>query len=107
MIMKKKSRYVLVMSSKPINMSRQYLLFANALSRQIGKIGIAELDLSLAKSLDDNLFIFKMARGKEGVFILGISFIKKLQEEENIGFYSLLVSGTIKSLLARYSRKLG
>ncbi len=108
MIMKRKSRYVLVMSSRPIEMSSYYHYFLHALSEQIGKIGLAKLDLSLAKSIGENLFIFKMSRGEEKSFILAISFVKRLREgEEEIGFYSLLTSGTISSIIRKYGARAG
>lgn len=102
MIMRRKSRYVLVMSSKPFEMKSRLNEFIEALKMQLGSIGLAELDLSLIKEVDSNLFIFKLKRGEERKFILALSFIKL----DSTSFYSIMTSGTINSLLKKYNAKL-
>jgi len=98
MIIKRKNRYVLVMSSKPIEIGLALDSFINELSKYIGIFGLAELSPYFIKSINERTFIFRVARGGERRFILALSFIKL----NGVAFYSLLTSGTIKSLLRRY-----
>ncbi|MGB9732858.1 MAG: hypothetical protein ACP5P2_00725 [Candidatus Micrarchaeia archaeon] len=99
MIMRRKSRYVLVASSKPFDISKELGKFEAKLAEIVGIIEMAEMGLLLAKKLDDKAFIFRLSRGKERRFILALSFLKL----DGVSFYSILTSGTIKSLLRKYN----
>ena len=101
MILKRKSRYVLVMSSKPIELGSNLSMFFDELSKYIGLFGLAKLSPYFVKKIGEKEFIFRIARGYEKEFILALSFVKL----NDFAFYSILTSGTIKSLIRKYSEK--
>ena len=89
------------MSSKPIELGSNLSAFFNELSKYVGLFGLARLSPYFVKKIGEKEFIFRIARGYEKEFILALSFVKL----NGVGFYSILTSGTINSLLRKYSEK--
>ena len=89
------------MSSKPIELGSNLSAFFNELSKYVGLFGLARLSPYFVKKIGEKEFIFRIARGYEKEFILALSFVKL----NGVGFYSILTSGTINSLLRKYDEK--
>jgi len=89
------------MSSKPIELGSNLSAFFNELSKYVGLFGLARLSPYFVKKIGEKEFIFRIARGYEKEFILALSFVKL----NGVGFYSILTSGTINSLLRKYNEK--
>ena len=89
------------MSSKPIELGSNLSAFFNELSKYVGLFGLAGLSPYFVKKIGEKEFIFRIARGYEKEFILALSFVKL----NGVGFYSILTSGTINSLLRKYDEK--
>jgi len=89
------------MSSKPIELGSNLSAFFNELSKYVGLFGLARLSPYFVKKIGEKEFIFRIARGYEKEFILALSFVKL----NGVGFYSILTSGTIKSLIRKYNER--
>jgi RNase P/RNase MRP subunit POP5 len=98
MITRRKSRYIIIRSTKPFSASMMNL-FNSKLSEIIGSIGMCEANPYFVKSINDNSFIIKVSRGSERRIILALSFLKF----DGFSFCSILTSGTIKALLKKYN----
>ncbi len=100
MILKRKSRYVMVRSSKRADFTEGYN--ASAFLRELERVmGIHAYSLAhpkIAKQMGDNIFIVKLNRGAESSFILATAFIKKIGNSD-IGFQTIKTSGAINNLI--------
>ncbi len=98
MILKRKSRYVLIESSRSIDVISKHRQMLGILSTFLGESYLYESNPRVTKQYDGNVFIMRVNRGTEDKLILGLSFLKEF-EGESVGFYTIKVSGTIQSLL--------
>ncbi len=100
MILKRKSRYVLVRSSEPINMGSKdtMIKFCIDVEKIMGIRNYSSSHLRIAKVTDERYFIAKMDRGQECHFILASAFIKKINGI-NTGLQTIKTSGAINNLI--------
>ncbi|MGC8710191.1 MAG: Rpp14/Pop5 family protein [Candidatus Micrarchaeia archaeon] len=106
MIARKKSRYILIELSRPLEITSApaYDEFIESIKRNIGMLDFSSMGIYPIKRLSDSIFIFKVNRGYEKKFILASAFISSLSGY-SISIYSICTSGTIKALLKKYERK--
>lgn len=100
MITKHKNRYILVEASEPI-MTRSKQIddeIISSVSKELGQIGHVEANPKIVYQFNDSVFIIRANRNYERRVLLALAFIKKLNER-NIGFYTIKISGTIRSLI--------
>lgn len=99
MIMRRKSRYVLVRSTRPISFDAKELehQFLNEIERFMGISTYSSSHPKIANQAGGNMFIVKMNRGSESQFIFATSFIKKIGNIE-VGFQTIKTSGSISTL---------
>ncbi|MGI0141098.1 MAG: Rpp14/Pop5 family protein [Candidatus Micrarchaeales archaeon] len=101
MILKRKSRYILTESSKEIDLSdkRTWDELRNAIAKFIGEKDYADSNITFIKHTSPTRFILRTSRGAEKKVVLALCFMKQLNAME-LGFYTLKISGTIRSLRA-------
>ncbi len=100
MITRYKNRYILVESSAPINTQDKQTSssFLSAMHKQVGEMGHAEMNPKPAYQYNPNVFIIRVNRGSERKAILALSFVKDVNGSK-IGFYTIKMSGTIRTLI--------
>jgi RNase P/RNase MRP subunit POP5 len=104
MIYRRKSRYILVETSKEVDMRdrQNEASLKNEMLRFLGEKLYIESNLQIVKQMGENTFIIRVSRGMERSAILALSFIKKVSSSE-LGFYTIRTSGTISSLKKFYN----
>ncbi|MDE1869767.1 MAG: Rpp14/Pop5 family protein [Candidatus Micrarchaeota archaeon] len=105
MILKRKSRYVMVEASRPIDLTDKpaWSQLRADISRFIGEKEYLDANPFLAEQIDQTKFIIRVNRGSEKAIVLAFSFIKLFNNSE-IGFYTLKTSGTIRALKSKTIR---
>lgn len=100
MILKRKSRYVLVRSSESINMDSKdtIIKFCTSIEKIMGVRNYSSSHLRIAKVIDEKHFIVKMDRGQEAHFTLATSFIKQVNGTST-GLQTIKTSGAINNLI--------
>jgi RNase P/RNase MRP subunit POP5 len=99
LIIRRKSRYILIEASGDIDMSSkgtQAGLY-DGMAMAIGHIGSLNIGPKIMCQVGPRTFILRVARGTEGTATLAIAFVKELEGRE-IGFYTIKTSGSIKKL---------
>ena len=99
MILKRKSRYLLLESSKEISLEdkQTWVSLRDEVLKFLGENQYVEANPFLIKQVGSKKFIVRVSRGTERRVLLAFSFIKNVQGKE-IGFYTLRISGTIRGL---------
>jgi len=105
MIFKRKLRYVLVEASREINLSDKNELddLKAKLRGTMGEAAYFRSNLHVAAQLREDVFIISANRGQEREIVLALSFVKALGGKK-AGFYTIKISGTIRSLKEYFSR---
>ncbi len=96
MILKRKYRHVLVLSSGEVD-AKGWGLNAG-LMRIMGELSYSEANPRVVSQCAPDLFIIRVNRGFEKRLILSLSFVKEVNGKR-LGFCTVKTSGTIKSLL--------
>ncbi len=99
MIMRRKSRYILVRSTRPLDIEvrdREYQ-FLKEVERFMGIGAYCASHPKIANKAGSNMFIVKVNRGSECSFALATSFIKRIADMD-IGFQTVKTSGSISQL---------
>lgn len=104
MILKRKYRYVLVLTSRDIDVAMHGNAITTELTKFMGEIPYSRTNPRIVAQYTPRLFVFKTNRGFESHLILALSFVKQVGGAK-IGFWTVKTSGTIKSLLI-YAREL-
>ncbi|MDE1850272.1 MAG: Rpp14/Pop5 family protein [Candidatus Micrarchaeota archaeon] len=99
MILKRKSRYILVECSAPLDLGDKRLWdeLRGCIAKFIGEKDYADSNLTFIKQTDPTKFLLRTSRGAEKKIVLALSFVKQINSKE-AGFYTLRTSGTIRSL---------
>ncbi len=99
MIFKRKLRYVLVEASREVNLADRKEVddLKAKLHGTMGEVAYFRANLHVAAQLREDVFIISVNRGQERDLVLALSFIKTLCGEK-VGFYTIKISGTIRSL---------
>lgn len=99
MILKRKSRYILAESSRPIDLADRRLWdeLRGAIAKFIGEKDYADSNITFIKQVDPTKFLLRTSRGAEKKIVLALCFVKQINAQE-VGFYTLKTSGTIRSL---------
>jgi RNase P/RNase MRP subunit POP5 len=99
LIARRKSRYLLVESSKDVNFAfnEEQKGLAEGIAKVIGEFGYMNASPKIMKQLNSRAFVIRSSRGSEGHVVLALSLIKQLNGRE-IGFYTLRESGSIRKL---------
>lgn len=108
MIFRRKSRYVLVETSRSMNMldrRNENSLRAETL-KFLGEKPYIEANPQVVCQLDEEHFIVRVSRGAERNMVLALSFIKSINSEA-LGFYTIKISGTIRTLKNLYEQNKG
>ncbi len=102
MILKRKSRYVLIESSDSIDMgaASNWNDFKSRIGEFMGIAGISAANPKFVKQ-SGNFFVVRVNRGSEDLFVAATAFVRQLRGEK-IGFYTLCTSGTIAALARKY-----
>ena len=100
MILRRKSRYVLVEVSckADLNSSEIKKDVMLSLTKELGGLGRLRAGPKIVWCDSDSRFIVRVNRGYEKAVVLAFAFIKKLGGVR-AGFYTLGVSGSIRSLI--------
>jgi len=108
MIFKRKLRHVLVESTKEVDFRSRALWeeMKGSMARTMGEAEYFRANPSVAAAFTNNVFVFTVNRGHERSLVLALSFIKSLGNEK-IGFYTIKISGTIRSLRTAYKKLYG
>jgi RNase P/RNase MRP subunit POP5 len=106
MIFRRKLRYVLVESSRDINLSdrKEEEDLRERLRRTMGEATYFRSNPHVAAQLREDVFILSANRSTERDIVLALSFIKTLGGEK-IGFYTIKISGTIRSLKEYFGKE--
>ncbi len=104
MILKRKYRYVLVLSTVALDTRNQSAAISAELMRFMGELGYSEANPKIAAQYTEKLFVIRANRGFEGRLMLALSFIKNLSGSK-VGLSTLKTTGTIKSLMV-YTKQL-
>ncbi len=96
MILKSKHRYILAMSTLPIEAYSEPALLSQLLAF-MGYVAYAFAHPSIIKAFSSNLFVIRCNRSYEKQVIAALAFVKELQGKP-IGIYTLKTSGTLKSI---------
>jgi RNase P/RNase MRP subunit POP5 len=104
--MRDKRRYILVEASSEIGADRKEFesLFYSELIHNIGETEYFRANPKIIRFIDDRRFILKCGLSKYKETIVSLSFIKRIGKNE-VGFYTLGSSGTIRALLKAKSEK--
>ena len=99
MIARRKSRYLLVESSKDVNLDskEEQRSLAEGIAKVIGDFGYMNSSPKVMRQLSSRVFVMRSSRGSEGHVVLALSFIKQLSGRE-IGFYTIRLSGSMRKL---------
>ncbi len=98
MITKRKNRYLLIECSS--KHSEEYMdYFYSSLHTIMGSRDYANANPKIVKIYYDNLFVVRVNRGFEKEVLLATSFSK--DHDEKVGFYTILTSGTMKTISDR------
>lgn len=105
MILKRKSRYVMIEASRPLDVTDKlaWSQLRADISKFIGEKEYLDANPFLAEQTDERKFIIRVSRGSEKAIVLAFSFIKLFNNQE-IGFYTLKTSGTIRALKSKTIR---
>ncbi|MGC8687267.1 MAG: Rpp14/Pop5 family protein [Candidatus Micrarchaeia archaeon] len=94
--MKRKYRYILVMSLKPLNGVDERDFYAE-LMRLIGELHFAEANPKIARQISNRLFVLKISLSHYEEAIAALALIKRISGIEN-AFYTIYASGTLKAI---------
>ena len=99
MIIRRKSRYILVEASRDIDLSDRQVQadLSEGISRVIGNIGHVNASPKVMAQLNPRLFILRVSRGFEGDVIIALAFTKEIKGSE-IGLYTIRTSGSMLRL---------
>ena len=99
MIVRRKSRYQLVETSKDVYLESNdgQRGLAEGIARVIGEFGYMNANPKVMRQLNGRVFIMRTHRGDEDHVVLALSFIKQLSGMP-IGFYTIRSSGSIRKL---------
>ena len=99
MIARRKSRYLLVESSRQLNLEskEEQRSLAEGIAKVIGESGYMNASPKVMRQVGPKVFIIRAIRGEEPSVILALSFIKQMNNAE-IGFYTIRNSGSISKL---------
>ncbi len=99
MIIRRKSRYILVESSRDLDMSDRQAQsdLTEGISKAIGHIGSANTAPKVMAQTTQRSFILRVSRGTEGDATMALAFVKELGGKET-GLYTIRTSGSIKKL---------
>ena len=105
MIFKRKLRYVLVEASREVNLADRRGVddLKAKLHGAMGEAAYFRANLHVAAQLREDVFVISCNRGQERDLVLALSFIKELGGKR-IGFYTIKISGTIRSLKDHFFR---
>lgn len=108
MIFRRKLRYVLVEASRDVNLldRRQEDDLKARLRATMGEGAYFRSNLHVAAQLREDVFILSANRSTERDIVLALAFIKTLGGEK-VGFYTIRISGTIRSLKEYFSKAYG
>jgi RNase P/RNase MRP subunit POP5 len=99
MIFRRKLRYVLVEASREVNLADKRMVddLKAKLRGAMGEAQYFRANLHVVAQLREDVFIISTNRGQERDLVLALSFVKTLGGEK-VGFYTIKISGTIRSL---------
>lgn len=103
MILKRKYRYVLILSSRDVDTGSSGNSISSEMMRFMGEHEYSKANPRVVAQYTPRLFVIKANRGFEGRVILALAFVKQVSGAK-IGLYTLKTSGTIKSLLIYANR---
>lgn len=106
MILKRKTRYIMVRSSHPADLSDKtaWQQLRIELSKFLGEKEYLNANPFFAEQIGDSTFIIRVMRGSDRAVILALSFTKLQSEGKEVGFYTLKTSGTIRALKSKTIR---
>ncbi len=99
LIARRKSRYLLVESSKDVDFSfrEEQKGLAEGIAKVIGEFGYMNSSPKVMRQINSKVFVIRASRGAEGHITLALSFIKQLNGRQ-VGFYTIRSSGSIRKL---------
>lgn len=99
MILKRKIRYVLVESSREIDLGNKVNLdgFQRSMGKVLGDLHYADAGPKVVAQYTGTSFVLRANRGFEDKVILALALMKEVNNQP-IGFYTIKVSGTIATL---------
>lgn len=99
MIYRKKLRYILVESTRAARMKEPHTSDAlrNGMLAFMGQLPYFKTNPQVVAQFSDSVFVVSVNRGYERDALLALSFIKDL-EGRKLGFYTIRISGTMRSL---------
>ena len=100
MITRRKSRYVLIRSSEPLDMNSKadFGSFRNCMKDFMGERAYVSASMQMARQTAANTFIIRVNRGTERDAMLATAFIKELNGRK-LGLLTLRMSGSINALM--------
>lgn len=97
MIIKKKNRYLLVMSSDDIDAASQGKAIGKEMMQFMGELHYSQANPRIMAQYNSRMFAIQSSRGHEKQVMLALSFVKNLNGRK-IGLYTIKTSGSIKTL---------
>lgn len=99
MILRKKTRYVMVEANDRVYMNDPEIQEAlkESLKAFLGELPYFKANPQVAAVLSDKVFVVGVNRGFERNVVLALSFVKSLQGRR-VGFYTIRTSGTMRSI---------
>lgn len=105
MILRKKHRYILVLSSRAIDANLFWKEIAREIMRFMGELSYSQSNPRMAAQYSPRLFVIQTRRSYERQVMLALAFVRQLNEGK-IGMFTIKSSGTIRSL-SEYSDAVG
>ena len=99
MIIKRKLRYVLVECSRDFDPASEGRGLEKELLRVMGEHSFADANPRFVDRCRGNAFVVSVNRGTERNAILALAFVKNIGGQD-VGFYSIRTSGTMRKLLS-------
>lgn len=99
MIFRKKLRYILIEASGDVRMNdpNSVMELREQMVSFLGELPYFKANPQISTQLSNKVFVMSVNRGYERNAVLALSFIKRLEGRKN-GFYTIRISGTIRSL---------
>ncbi len=105
MIFKKKLRYILVESTEKARFNE--IAVSDAIKKNmlsfLGQLPYFKANPQIVAQFSEMVFVMSVNRGYERNAVLSLSFIKNLNGKR-VGFCTIRISGTIRSLRAAYRK---
>lgn len=96
MILKRKTRYILVEASGDIDLEARRTGFEEELLDFLGEFAYSYANPRAIRQYNKRVFSLRVNRGFEAQVILSLSFLRG--EDRKMGFYTIKTSGTLKTL---------